>query len=155
MSRSVKPTFFTSLKGAHQWPLLEKLLQAKRAGYVDLALAERLMDLAGLSGEPVAALICHLSLACRKGHICVTVSGGSCIPSPDDVWTAEEHQDAALPAIGQEDMQQLSSLISEGARLVALPLPGKRAMRHRLALFPFARTATGYISKGTGSSRRT
>lgn len=134
-----KPVLFTPLRRPHQWPLLEKLLHAKCAGYVDLALAERLMDLTGGSGEPIAALICHLSLSSRKGHVCVTIDHEGCIPPPEEIWSSEEHQESILPVIGADDMQKLSALINEGARLVSQPLAGCAPAVDAACPFPVCR----------------
>lgn len=71
---------------APHWRLLETMLQARQLGYVDLALAQRLLDPCLHATEGAAALICHLSLAARQGHLCVNISAENIYPSVESVW---------------------------------------------------------------------
>lgn len=109
------------VKSLHPWPLLETLLQSKCLGYVDYALAGRLMDVCGINEESVAALICHLSLSARRGHLCVTIEADGINPSPEEIWVAEQSDEESDEA-SLEMLQQLDFLIREGAAKLIPPL---------------------------------
>lgn len=101
-----------------RWPLLEKMLMAKRLGYVDLALAHQLLGFNG--DEALATLICHLSMVSRQGHICVKIEDGRITPSPNDIWIVDEIQQEE--EFSSVDFDKISALILHGAKNVASPL---------------------------------
>lgn len=93
------------------WPLLETMVQSKRLGYVDLALAQRLLHHCPEATEAMAALICHLSLATRQGHLCVTINHENIFPSIESVW---------LPPVdySENDLLNIPDILKELASLV-------------------------------------
>lgn len=97
-----------------KWPFLEKMLDAKCLGCVDLALAQKLV---GTYPEPIGAFLCHLSLAMRQGHLCVCIQEDNIYPPPDALWLNEEE----LP-IPLEDLNLLKVLIQQGVASLAPPL---------------------------------
>ncbi len=97
---------------AYAWPLLSALLQKKQLPYIDFAIAEKLL---GEEGEEAhAAFLCHLSLASREGHLCVTLENEAIIPSPELLWKACHEESTALAEIQQDDLSTLSHLIVKG-----------------------------------------
>lgn len=110
------------MKTLHPWPLLELMLSAKSLGYVDYALAGRLLEKTGRMDESLAALICHLSLASRRGHLCVTIDAGQISPSPEEVWAIDDNTVEGDSAIPIDAMERLSSLIREGVNRIKAPL---------------------------------
>lgn len=103
-----------------KWPLLEKMLGAGCLGYVDLALANQLIG--SKEDESFAAFVCHLSMASRRGHVCIKVDSGRIKPSPEEIWTTEEYDQAE--EITSSDWEQLVRLIERGAKNEKLPLVG-------------------------------
>ena len=86
------------ITGGKSWPTLEKMLAAKRLAYVDYALAQKILNKLGLSDEVDAALICHLSLASRRGHLCVQINDdGSMTPALEEVWIPIEGVPSDVP----------------------------------------------------------
>lgn len=96
-----------------RWPLLEKMIEAKCLGYVDLSLAYRFLDQASLMDEPTASLLCHLSMAARRGHVCVKIKDGSIIPSPEETWVVDEP--GQTQSLLQETFDELRELIVQGS----------------------------------------
>lgn len=86
--RSKKAYFEESKKS--QWPLLEKMVADKRLGYVDLSMANRFLGQKSITDEAVACFFCHMSLAARKGHLCIKIKDGNIIPSPEEIWVTDE-----------------------------------------------------------------
>lgn len=103
-----------------QWPLLEAMVHAKRLGYVDLALAQRLLNLE--TSEALAALICHLSLAARQGHLCVVINGETLQPDVESVWIPSND----LPNEGMieisERIQEITQLIKQAVQSIPASL---------------------------------
>lgn len=93
------------------WPLLEKMLENGHLNYVDLALAQKILQVIGQKDEPSAALICHLSMAARQGHLCVTIDQ-QIVPDPEEVWTTKDNKNPKT--ILAEDWKALHSLIITG-----------------------------------------
>lgn len=103
------------------WPLLEKMVEAQCLGYIDFALAERILKTVGRSDEAAAALICHLSMAARQGHLCATIENATIIPAPQDIWLSNNPKEDQLP-ISAEIWKSLCSLISSGTTSARFPL---------------------------------
>lgn len=106
-------------KGADQrieWPLLESLVTSGQLSYVDYALAQHLLQSCGESDEAFAAVICHLSMAARLGHLCVRSSQGRLSPSVEEVWATNESQAIEL---SKESIDALETMIIRG--LATLP----------------------------------
>lgn len=96
------------------WPLLEALLKSKSLGYVDFVLA---MQLLGPNAEEsVAALVCHLSIASRLGHVCAHIENGVVTPPVDNIWISDEAE--LSKTICENDFQRLTQLIIEGAETI-------------------------------------
>ncbi len=72
------------------WPLLEEMVSVGAIGYVDLALAQRILKQLFPVSHPdenaFAALLCLLSTAARQGNLCVKINRESIIPPLQEVW---------------------------------------------------------------------
>lgn len=100
-----------------RWPQLEKLVGTQVLPYIDFALAQRLLSIAQKDfAEDLAALICHLSLATRQGHLCVTINAHEIFPSVESIWISKETQGEVPPI----DYLQLTQLIHSAAKNVLL-----------------------------------
>lgn len=127
-------------KSPASWPLLDKLVLQKRLAYVDYALSERLLSGLDLADEATAALICHLSIAVRQGHVCIYVDDQNVWPDPSFSWR-ESVEDAGYESASGEDeeLQQIKCLIQKGAKslppdlvaLSALQTPAGHAPLYR------------------------
>jgi len=106
------------LKKTPRWPLLEQMLLCKRVGYVDLALAAQLLG--KNDEESLAALICHLSLSARRGHVCVKFNGHAIQPSVNEIWISDEIDQAK--GISAGNLKKLTALILEGIQKIEFPL---------------------------------
>jgi exodeoxyribonuclease V alpha subunit len=73
-----------------RWPLLDQMMAAKRLGYIDLSLAHRFLNKESIEDEAAAALICHLSMAARKGHVCIKIKDGTVMPGPEEIWMTDD-----------------------------------------------------------------
>lgn len=104
------------------WPLLEAMLQAKRIGYVDLALAQRFLlfcPYLAETAQAVAALLCHLSLAARQGHLCATINKEHIYPAVEAVWLPPvDYSGDLLQKISSNELQELTRLIQMGAEKI-------------------------------------
>jgi len=100
------------------WPLLETMLQAKRLGYVDLALAQRLLHPCPQATEAVAALLCHLSLASRQGHLCVTINKENIYPAVESVWLPPVDYSGGASQEIPDMLQELTRLIISAAETI-------------------------------------
>lgn len=76
-----KPTLQTDGK----WPILEQCLPGQSLHYVDFALAKHMLK-NDEHNEPLAALICHLSMIARDGHCCVNIKDNLIHPSVQEIW---------------------------------------------------------------------
>lgn len=94
---------------SHSWPLLDILLQRECLPYVDYALAEKIMPNAT---EEVAALLCHLSIALRAGHLCVRIDDQEVFPHPQDLWNEDNENPKQIT---DEEMERLCKLIVQGS----------------------------------------
>lgn len=94
------------------WPTLEKMVVAGYLGYVDFALAQQLLQRLSRfhsSDESLAALICHLSMATRQGHLCIKIDGETILPSLRDIWLPTEKEETV--EILPEEWEMLHHLI--------------------------------------------
>ncbi|MBA3816035.1 MAG: exodeoxyribonuclease V subunit alpha [Parachlamydiaceae bacterium] len=97
------------------WPLLEIMLQAKWLGYVDLALAQRLLQPCPQTTEGMAAFLCHLSMAARQGHLCVTINTENIYPTVDSIWLPPaDYSGEPLPEVSHA-LHELSQMIRRAA----------------------------------------
>lgn len=97
-----------------KWPLLEKMLAVKCLGYIDLSLAQQLLH-QEVPSEAAAALICHLSMAARRGHVCVKIEQGSIIPSLEEIWVDDEPSPKKIASTA--DFYHLTQLILAGSEM--------------------------------------
>lgn len=99
---------------AAAWPLLESMVEAQCLSYVDLAFARRLLECVHAANEALGAVLCHLSMSARQGHLCVAIDNEGVSPSLEDIWTfpAGSFDNGDKP---EDVMHQLSRLIQEGA----------------------------------------
>lgn len=101
-----------------RWPLLDRLLAQNRLAYIDYALSEKLLGNAS-SNESAAALICHLSLAVRLGHVCISVDEQEVYPDPLVIWKESAEDTDIDPISLNEELLKIKKLIIQGAS--ALP----------------------------------
>jgi len=94
-----------------KWLPLEKLLRDGHLPYIDYALAQELLRPYPNASLEAAAFLCHLSLAAREGHLCVSIEGHQVFPSPSQCWTAASNKSEKLPT---EELMLLSDWISQG-----------------------------------------
>lgn len=95
------------------WPLLEKLLAAKFFAYVDLAVAERILKSSSTELQDSAALLGFLSLAARRGHLCVCIDD-KIVPSPEDLWSSGDDQEKP----SKELFEELKTLLRLGIQSI-------------------------------------
>ncbi|HEV8052687.1 MAG TPA: exodeoxyribonuclease V subunit alpha [Parachlamydiaceae bacterium] len=100
-----------------KWPLLEAMLRSKCLGFVDLALATHLLE--PNADESVAALVCHLSIASRLGHVCVAIEEGNITPSIETTWISNEAEYSN--SMVKVDSRLLTQLIVQGSQKVPAP----------------------------------
>lgn len=92
------------------WPLLNRALAEKRLSYVDVAFSQAVLQSTGVVDESIAAFICHISMAARQGHLCVSVeSVFGIMPSPKDVW-----EQSACGGI----LDEFDRLVKEGSKKI-------------------------------------
>ncbi len=118
------------------WPFLEELGSQQFLPHLELALAEQILTGISPNLESVACFICHLSLASRQGHLCITIQDNKIQPEPIEIWPSPE--DIAWEP---KNIQKLETLICEGALLLpealcadlqssSLKTPGKPICKH-------------------------
>lgn len=61
--------------------------------YIDQAVAKHLLSRSTQPAEALTCFLAYLSLATRKGHLCVTVENGALIPDPQDLGLDNENID--------------------------------------------------------------
>lgn len=92
-----------------KWPLLENLHKSGYLSYIDLALAEQILKKSSCSPESTAALISHLSIASRSGHLCVKIENNTIYPPPKDLWTGSDNS-----YLSEDILKNVESLIIQG-----------------------------------------
>lgn len=97
------------------WPILERMLTYGCITPLDISVAKRC---APECTEDVAAFICHLFLATRKGHLCISVSKDDVIPAPSELWRSED--DATRPS--SEEIAKLKTMITTGSSNIPDPI---------------------------------
>lgn len=94
---------------ASDWKFLQSLLAKKCLNDIDLALAEALLGKLPNRSEAVAALICHLSLSMRMGHLCARIENQHFEPGLSDLWECE------APLL-QAERDEIASLVLRGTQ---------------------------------------
>lgn len=109
-----------STSHVHEWPYLKNLLERQCLSYVDYSLASALLKTFQEIDESVAAFICHLSLAARKGNLCISLEAEShaLCPDPSFLWTegADAQSDSAV--LLPEERLHLLKMIVQGSLLL-------------------------------------
>lgn len=100
-------------KTVPQWPLVEQLLAQQRISYLDYVLTHRLLRNFPECKQEAALFICHLSLAIRKGHLCVRVDENTLHPSISEIWQNEEGE-----ALEESETSLLTQSILEGVKTI-------------------------------------
>lgn len=102
------------------WPFLEKMFTEKRLSYVDRALAVQLLNENPEASEEAACFLCHLSMAARKGHLCIYVDKDTLYPLPEDLWqrTLNDEPESSLDTLANEDLTVLTDFIRKGAEAI-------------------------------------
>ncbi|MDP1836420.1 MAG: exodeoxyribonuclease V subunit alpha [Chlamydiales bacterium] len=94
------------IKISGKWPLLQRLVTEGSPLHLELALAN---DFVPEMPECVALFMCHLVLAAKQGHLCVSLENGAIRPCPVTLWSEILSEQAQpLPS-------NLTELIVEGA----------------------------------------
>ncbi len=71
------------------WPVLDQCLSVSAIHYIDFALAKQMLKKEEQS-EPLAALICHLSMIAREGHCCTYIKDNLIYPSVREIWQTSD-----------------------------------------------------------------
>ena len=129
-----------------KWPFLEKMIEKGCLGYVDKALAMQLLSVDG--DETDAALICHLSMAARQGHICVKIEKEDIEPAPEGLWKNEDTENACL---SNSDLCHLRHLLQKSTEKAAssliFPLLEGIKSEKKENTFPYARDIQSPVIK--------
>lgn len=96
-----------------RWPNLQILLNATKLSFIDLALAEELLASIPNADEGVAALICHLSIASRNGHLCIEITEDGISPSPVKLWTESIEDQTTLIEMLSLQMQRAAERLPD------------------------------------------
>lgn len=100
---------------ATPWPTLEACVKAQLLSHVDLALAAALLKGLPYASQEMAALICHLSLCARRGHICISINDLGVSPHPKNLWCASDGEAPEEIAKIHVLLKDVESLIARGA----------------------------------------
>lgn len=103
---------WTVPKATLPWPRLETLLEMKHLSYIDIALAQRFLHNIDPANEGLAALFCHLSMASRQGHLCITIDQDGIYPKPEDIWLPSNDGDLS------DTQESAQALLAELAALM-------------------------------------
>ncbi|MBA3603127.1 MAG: exodeoxyribonuclease V subunit alpha [Parachlamydiaceae bacterium] len=107
------------VKPPKTWDLLESLAESGHISFIDLSLAKMLLgyDENSASLESAAALICHLSLSARSGHLCVEVDEDLVLPDPLSTWNENRFSEQGLlqEEGAQALLNQVPAMIAKGA----------------------------------------
>lgn len=103
--------FNKTLPARSEWKFLQSLLAKKCLNDIDLALAEALLDRVSSRSEAVAALVCHLSLSMRMGHLCARIENQHFEPGLSELWECE------APLL-EEERNEIASLVLRGTQEV-------------------------------------
>lgn len=99
------------------WKLLETLMASGYISALDLALAKELLKDNPDSNASAAALICHLSLAARRGHLCIQIEDEKIWPSPYSSWSENcfAEKGALQADVAKELLYQIEAMIVQAA----------------------------------------
>ncbi|MEC7840291.1 MAG: exodeoxyribonuclease V subunit alpha [Chlamydiota bacterium] len=89
-----------------RWPTLVKLLDKGSLTYADYSLAQTLLKQIDPATEAIGALICHLSLAAKNGHLCIRYHHEKISPEVKKLWSIDDEED--------ELVAHIESLIVDG-----------------------------------------
>lgn len=108
-----KETTYTT-KSVH-WGNLYELVKKQILPETELIFAEQLLNEYPFLTEPMAALICHLTLATRAGHLCICIKDNKIYPDVIGLW----HTEGSVE-LSDEESKRITNLIIAGS----LQLPG-------------------------------
>lgn len=96
--------------------ILEALIASGHLSFLDLCLAKELLQ--GSNSENAAALICHLSLSARRGHLCIEIAQGFISPDPLVTWNENRYAEEGAfdEAATQNFLQLIPKMIVDGAQ---------------------------------------
>jgi len=100
-----------SISKVSKWPLLDRMLEMGALDYVDYSLTKILLKGIVDPSQELAALLCHLSIAARMGHLCIQVTENQILPDPVQLWSQEADQDPNITNASQEDYEEIENLI--------------------------------------------
>lgn len=96
------------------WDTLEKCFNVKLLASVDFWLAKTLLKNQLESNEGLAALVCHLSLSARQGHLCVSIKDSVIDPDPRISWLNDTENATELLEEFPRLLENVYKLILEG-----------------------------------------
>ncbi len=82
----------------NRWPLLNQLVQYEAFEFIDYLVAEKLLENYPDLTEEIVILFCHLSLASRKGHLCVKINEHEILPAPSELWVNSDENAEITPS---------------------------------------------------------
>lgn len=112
----------------HKKIFLEDLFYRCELNPIDLYLSKLILKTIPSFSESVMALLAHLSLATRNGHLLIKYENQTVLPSVDDLWLSESK-------ISKDDLIQLKSLIDRGFHEI-LSLPIYESLFSKDELYP-------------------
>lgn len=109
------PILYKKARPRADWGVLQGLLTKGCLNEVDLAIAEELLARILSPSQAIAALICHLSLSVRMGHLCVSISEKSLEPSIVDLWERDT-------PLSDQERDEVGKLVFQGSQEVTREL---------------------------------
>ncbi len=104
--------------------ILETLADSGYISSLDLYLAKELLGDDSLNLNCAAALICHLSLSARRGHLCIEIDGDKVWPDPRSAWNENRYSEEG--SLQKEDaseyLDQVTDMIARGIEQLPLKL---------------------------------
>lgn len=98
-----------------EWQVLESLVASGHLSLIDVELAKLLLN--GFPDADIAALICHLSLAARNGHLCVNIIQGTIEPDVHSLWNENRSSknEVAKEDLTEDYLNQIEAAIVHAA----------------------------------------
>lgn len=94
------------MQKTNHWPQIENALAKKGLEYVDVAIAEKLLQDYPEADESVAAFLCHISAAMREGHLCIQVNPNEILPSIEQLGSLEDAR-----TLSSQEIQSFQNLV--------------------------------------------
>lgn len=95
-----------------RWPLLKQMRESNHLSPIDFALVEYILRDVPNASEPLAAFLCYLCNASRRGNLCVRVNQEEIIPDPLMLLSEGYEENGEIPS--QNVLSRWRLLILEG-----------------------------------------